>query len=128
MTFDGLLFFPVTPCDEEERLDLEMFRRHVRRFLPDLALACYRALRDGRDDVAGRLIEGFYRPLADLRREGPGYAVSLVKAGVRLRGLDVGPVRRPLADPSPEHLTRLAALIDRGLALLEELERSPDPA
>jgi 5-dehydro-4-deoxyglucarate dehydratase len=40
----------------------------------------------------------------------------------------VGPVRRPLSDPSPEHLDRLAALIDRGLALLEELERSPNPA
>ncbi|MEU7696347.1 5-dehydro-4-deoxyglucarate dehydratase [Microbispora hainanensis] len=97
-------------------------------FLPDLALACYRAIRDGRDDVANRLIEGFYRPLVDLRNEGPGYAVSLIKAGVRLRGLDVGPVRRPLSDPSPEHLDRLAGLIGRGLALLEELERSPDPA
>ncbi|MEW9532242.1 hypothetical protein [Microbispora sp. NPDC049125] len=51
-----------------------------------------------------------------------------MKAGVRLRGLDAGPVRRPLAGPAPERLNGLAEPIGRGLALLEDLERSPDPA
>ena len=44
-----------------------------------------------------RLLDGFYRPLVELRNKGRGYAVSLVKAGVRLRGLDVGEVRPPLS-------------------------------
>ncbi|APZ52890.1 5-dehydro-4-deoxyglucarate dehydratase [Salipiger abyssi] len=30
----------------------------------------------------------------------PGYAVSLVKAGVRLQGFETGPVRAPLVDPT----------------------------
>ena len=48
----------------------------------------------------------------------PVTAVSLVKAGVRLRGLDVGPVRAPLVDPTPEHVERLAALLRHGLELV----------
>jgi 5-dehydro-4-deoxyglucarate dehydratase len=46
--------------------------------------------------------------------------VSLVKAGVRLRGLDVGEVRPPLHEPAGEHVKRLGELIERGHALLEE--------
>jgi 5-dehydro-4-deoxyglucarate dehydratase len=41
--------------------------------------------------------------------------VSLIKAGVTLRGLDAGGVRAPLLDPSPDHVARLAKLIDHGL-------------
>ena len=61
-----------------------------------------------------RLLDGFYRPLVALRQRGHGYAVSLVKAGVRLRGLDVGPVRPPLPEPAAEHVQELAELIARG--------------
>jgi 5-dehydro-4-deoxyglucarate dehydratase len=44
----------------------------------------------------------------------PGYSVSLVKAAVRLRGLDVGGVRPPLVDPAPEDLAELERIIARG--------------
>ncbi len=43
---------------------------------------------------------------------------ALVKAGVTLRGLDVGGVRAPLVDPTPEHVARPAKLIDHGLAVV----------
>jgi 5-dehydro-4-deoxyglucarate dehydratase len=54
----------------------------------------------------------------ELRNQGRGYAVSLVKAGVRLEGLDVGGVRPPLSDPAPQHVKELAELIARGRTLL----------
>ncbi|MGA4842738.1 5-dehydro-4-deoxyglucarate dehydratase [Streptomyces sp. G45] len=87
-------------------------------FAPDLALAFHRALNSGDDTTVHRLLDGFYRPFADLRDQGRGYAVSLVKAGVRLGGLDVGGVRPPLAEPADDHLKRLAELVERGRALL----------
>lgn len=65
-----------------------------------------------------RLIEGFYRPYTELRHQVPGYGVSLIKAGLKLRGRPVGGVRPPLVDPSPEHIAVLAQLIERGLALV----------
>lgn len=87
-------------------------------FAPDLALAFHAALASGDSGTVNKLMDGFYRPLVELRQQGRGYAVSLVKAGVRLRGLDVGEVRPPLSEPLPGHVKELAELIERGAALL----------
>lgn len=89
-------------------------------FAPEIALAFHKALNTGDDETVNRLIDGFYRPLVSLRNQGRGYAVSLVKAGVRLRGLDVGEVRSPLVEPAPAHVKELAELIERGMALLSD--------
>ncbi|MEU6804034.1 5-dehydro-4-deoxyglucarate dehydratase [Streptomyces neyagawaensis] len=91
-------------------------------FAPEIALAFHRALDAGDDPTVRRLLDGFYRPFVDLRAKGRGYAVSLVKAGVRLRGLDVGEVRPPLHEPTEEHVEQLGQLIERGYALLEECQ------
>ena len=64
-----------------------------------------------------RLLADFFYPLVRLRDKVPGYAVSLVKAGVQMRGLDVGGVRPPLIDPPPDHLAELRTILDAGLAI-----------
>jgi 5-dehydro-4-deoxyglucarate dehydratase len=87
-------------------------------FAPDIAMAFYRAYRASDDATITRLLDGFFRPYVELRHQRPGYAVALVKAGVRLEGLDVGPVRPPLAEPEPGHVARLAELIEVGRGLL----------
>ena len=61
-----------------------------------------------------RLLTEFFFPLVKLRDTTPGYAVSLIKAGLRIAGEPVGSVRAPLVDPSPEHLDRLTALLAHG--------------
>ncbi|AWT42397.1 MULTISPECIES: 5-dehydro-4-deoxyglucarate dehydratase [Streptomyces] len=88
-------------------------------FAPGIALAFYRALEEDDRVTAERLLDGFYRPFVELRAQGRGYAVSLVKAGVRLGGLDVGEVRPPLHEPAEDHVKQLAQLVERGHALLE---------
>jgi 5-dehydro-4-deoxyglucarate dehydratase len=95
-----------------------LYSSAVFAFSPEIALAFHQALTTGDDATVNKLIDGFYRPLVDLRNQGRGYAVSLVKAGVRLRGLDVGEVRPPLSEPSDAHIKELADLIEQGLALL----------
>lgn len=87
-------------------------------FAPEVSLAFYRALSSGDSSALERLLSVFFHPLSRLRRQVPGYAVSLVKAGVRLRGLDVGGVRAPLVDPYPPHLDELRRILDAGLAAL----------
>lgn len=101
-------------------LGVTLYSSAVFAFSPEIALAFHRALTTGDDATVGKLIDGFYRPLVNLRSQGRGYAVSLVKAGVRLRGQDVGEVRPPLSEPAPAHVKELAELIERGLALLGE--------
>lgn len=90
-------------------------------FAPEVALRFYAALHTSEQMVLERLLADFYRPLVELRNTVPGYAVSLVKAGARYRGLDVGGVRPPLSDPTPEHRDRLYRIIDQGLKAVAEL-------
>ncbi len=51
-------------------------------------------------------------------RRDPGFGVSLVKAGIRLGGLEVGPVRAPLVDPDERQLEVLRGLLERADALV----------
>ena len=101
-------------------IGITLYSSAVFCFAPEIALACHTAFRTGDEATAHRLLDGFYRPFVELRDRGQGYAVSLVKARVRLRGLDVGEVRPPLHEPAGDHVARLARLIERGHALLEE--------
>ncbi|MGI5269925.1 5-dehydro-4-deoxyglucarate dehydratase [Nonomuraea sp. CA-218870] len=96
-------------------LGVNLYSSAAFAFAPEVALAFYRAITSGDEDLTRRLLTGFYKPLVELRDQVPGYAVSLVKAGVRLRGLDVGGVRPPLVDPSPEHVAELEKIIATGL-------------
>lgn len=121
----GFLYFNGLPTAELTQpayggIGVTLYSSAVFCFAPEIALACHTAFRTGDTDTADRLIDGFYRPFVELRAKGSGYAVSLVKAGVRLRGLDVGEVRPPLHEPAGDHVKQLAQLIERGQALLEE--------
>ncbi|GII04399.1 5-dehydro-4-deoxyglucarate dehydratase [Planobispora takensis] len=91
-------------------IGVELYSSAVFAFAPEIATAYFNG-----DD---RLITEFYAPLVELRSKAPGYAVALVKAGLRLRGLDVGPVRAPLTDLTPEHLAELDSILKNGLALV----------
>jgi 5-dehydro-4-deoxyglucarate dehydratase len=84
-------------------------------FAPEISVAFHRAITSGDDQLAHSLISAFFSPFVDLRQKVIGGAVSLVKAGVRLRGLDVGGVRPPLVDPSPAHLEALEQITEAGL-------------
>jgi 5-dehydro-4-deoxyglucarate dehydratase len=83
----------------------------VFNFVPQLALAFHRAHVCGDHATRERLLREFYLPFARLRRRVPGYAVSLVKSGVRLIGRSAGPVRPPLVDASAEDQQALAHLL-----------------
>ncbi|MER6287351.1 5-dehydro-4-deoxyglucarate dehydratase [Streptomyces sviceus] len=119
------LYFNGLPTAEQTQLAYQaigvpLYSSAVFCFAPEIALAFHRALIDGDRATADRLLDGFYRPFVELRARGRGYAVSLVKAGVRMRGLDVGEVRPPLHEPDEDHVKQLAEIIERGHALLEE--------
>ena len=46
-----------------------------------------------------------------IRNRAKGYAVSAIKAGVRLQGFNAGPVRSPLKDLTEEEVGMLDKLI-----------------
>jgi 5-dehydro-4-deoxyglucarate dehydratase len=89
-------------------------------FAPELALAFYEGLERGDDELIAALLREFFHPLVRLRDTVPGYAVSLIKAGVTMEGLEAGPVRPPLIMPSAEDLETLAKIIAAGRAVIAD--------
>lgn len=82
-------------------------------FMPEWAMAFYRAVRAGDHALVQRELKDFVLPYIALRNRGRGYAVSIVKAGCRVIGRDVGPVRTPLTDLTEAEHAELRALIEK---------------
>lgn len=87
-------------------------------FAPELALAFYEALESGNEALVAALLREFFHPLVRLRDTVPGYAVSLIKAGVALEGIDAGPVRPPLIDAAREDVAQLEEMLKAGRAVI----------
>ena len=82
-------------------------------FVPDFALDFYAAVK--RRDHA-KVYEGlrdFVLPYIAIRNKGRGYAVAIVKAGLKAIGRDPGPVRPPLTDLTQAEQAELSALVAR---------------
>lgn len=88
----------------------------VFNFVPELALDFYRAVRGGDHDRTQALLDDFYIPFTEIRDRDPGYAVSIIKAGLDAIGRKGGPVRPPLAALRPDELEELSALLARNPA------------
>lgn len=84
----------------------------VFNFIPRTALEFHHAIQ--RDDRAtvDQLIKSFFMPYLAIRTRQPGYAVSIVKAGVRIVGRPAGAVRAPLTDLTAAESESLATLIE----------------
>ncbi|MFI6872723.1 5-dehydro-4-deoxyglucarate dehydratase [Streptomyces sp. NPDC050400] len=128
---DGFLFFNGAATAEIQArayaaVGVPAYSSAVHAFAPEIAAAFLAALRDGDGARVDRLLREFYVPFVELRDRVPGYGVSLVKAAARLRGRPVGPVRAPLADPTPADLADLERLLSTGLALVSESPQNPE--
>lgn len=114
--FNGLLTAEASQA-AYAAIGVTMYSSAAFAMAPEVATAFYTAHRAGDRDRQDALLDGFFQPLVRLRDETPGFAVSLIKAGLRLRGRAVGSVRPPLVDPASEQERRLEEILDRGRAL-----------
>jgi 5-dehydro-4-deoxyglucarate dehydratase len=90
----------------------------VFNFVPALSLAFFEAVRGGDGATMARILTDFFRPFGAIRDRRKGYAVSIVKAGVRIAGFDCGPVRPPLTDLTGEETEALRRLVARAADLV----------
>lgn len=81
-------------------------------FLPEFAIAFYEAVRKHDHTEVRRRLNAFVLPYCDIRNRRAGYAVSIVKAGMKAVGRPAGPVRTPLVDLTPQELDDLTRLVD----------------
>ncbi|WP_207652101.1 5-dehydro-4-deoxyglucarate dehydratase [Actibacterium lipolyticum] len=87
----------------------------VFNFVPETALKFHKAFTESDDATCEKMLADFYYPFAEIRDRKTGYAVSAIKAGVRLRGFETGPVRSPLTDLTDEEVEMMQELI-KGVA------------
>ncbi|QND54843.1 5-dehydro-4-deoxyglucarate dehydratase (plasmid) [Phyllobacterium sp. 628] len=83
----------------------------VFNFVPELAQQFYQALRTGDQKTTDQILNNFFFPFVALRNRKKGYAVSMIKAGLKIIGQDAGPVRPPLTDLTAEEMKLLEQLI-----------------
>jgi 5-dehydro-4-deoxyglucarate dehydratase len=115
--FNGLLTAELTQ-PAYRAIGIPLYSSAVFAMAPAVAKAYYDAYRDGDETRRLDLLDAFYLPLVRLRDRAPGYAVSLVKAGVRLGGFPVGSVRAPLTDPGDDDLAELQRILGAGEELV----------
>jgi 5-dehydro-4-deoxyglucarate dehydratase len=95
------------------QLGVSTYSSALYNFVPRFALEFYAAVRSRDQKEVYRMLNDFVIPYTRLRDRTQGYAVSIVKGGLKAIGRSAGPVRPPLSNLSESELTELAALIER---------------
>ena len=83
----------------------------VFNFVPEFAIGFYDAVRRRDRATVADLLQQFILPLIAIRNRRKGYAVSMIKGGMKIIGRDSGPVRPPLTDLTEAELAEVAALV-----------------
>ncbi|GAC1416609.1 MAG: 5-dehydro-4-deoxyglucarate dehydratase [Acidobacteriaceae bacterium] len=92
-------------------LGVTTYSSAIFNFLPEFAQSFYAAVRRRDHTEVYKQLNEFVLPYLDIRNRRKGYAVSIVKAGMRAVGRPAGPVRSPLTDLDPVELDSLKRLI-----------------
>jgi 5-dehydro-4-deoxyglucarate dehydratase len=90
----------------------------IYNFLPAVAQRFYAAVKAGDAGTTDHVLRSFFLPYIALRNRRRGYAVSIVKAGMRIRARSAGPVRPPLTDLTTAEMAELKGIIDRAFGSL----------
>jgi 5-dehydro-4-deoxyglucarate dehydratase len=115
---DRLIFIGGMPTAEVHAsaaaaIGMTTYSSAIYNFAPEIALAFFNALRAKDTTHVDEAIRSFFLPYLAIRNRRAGYAVSIVKSGLRLTGTDCGGVRSPLVDLTKQEEVDLAALMTR---------------
>jgi 5-dehydro-4-deoxyglucarate dehydratase len=85
----------------------------VFNFVPAFATAFYAAVRRRDHATIQAGLKNFILPLIAIRNRKKGYAVSMIKAGMKVIGRDSGPVRPRLTDLNEAEIAEIGALVGK---------------
>jgi 5-dehydro-4-deoxyglucarate dehydratase len=115
---DRLVFINGMPTAEIYALSykgmgVDTYSSAIFNFVPRTAVEFFNAVSAGDTPTVGRIMREFLLPYMRIRSRQPGYAVSIIKAGVDIVGFGGGKVRPPLSDLTAGEFRELAELIER---------------
>jgi len=112
LTYVGGLPTAETYAEAYLAMGVTTYSSAIFNFLPDWSLAFYHAVRSKDSEAMGKALDEFVFPYLEIRNRSRGYAVSIVKAGMRAINRSAGPVRSPLTDLTESEQKELKKLID----------------
>ncbi|UYM03412.1 5-dehydro-4-deoxyglucarate dehydratase [Solicola gregarius] len=95
------------------QLGVTTYSSAIFNFVPEFALDFYAAVRAQDQAKVYAMLNAFVIPYTEVRDRRRGYAVSIVKAGMRVVGRSAGPVRPPLTDLTEHEFANLDELVKR---------------
>jgi 5-dehydro-4-deoxyglucarate dehydratase len=94
-------------------LGVKAFTSGIVNFMPQTPIKILDCLRKGELERAARIVESECLAVYDLRAKRPGYVVTVIKEAMNLCGMNVGPVRSPLAPMLEADRRELRAVLDK---------------
>lgn len=95
------------------QLGVTTYSSAIFNFVPQFALDFYDAVRRQDQVTVYAMLNDFVIPYTRIRDREPGYAVSIVKAGLAAVGRPAGRVRPPLSDLTEAERDELQTLVDK---------------
>ena len=92
-------------------LGMSTYSSAIFNFVPEFAIAFFDAVRAMNYAMIDQMLREFIIPYSDIRNRRAGYAVSIIKAGLKVVGRSAGPVRPPLTNLESYELAELETLI-----------------
>ncbi len=92
-------------------LGVTTYSSAIFNFLPNFALAFYSAVQKRNHSTVFKYLREFVLPYIQIRNRRKGYAVSIVKAGMKAVGRSAGPVRPPLTELTEADMSDLNKLV-----------------
>ena len=96
-------------------IGIRTYSSAILNFIPEFAKHFYAAIQSNDRAFASEALRSFFIPYLALRNQRRGYAVSIIKAGLRVVGRSAGPVRAPLLDLTADEEAVLAELVARAM-------------
>lgn len=97
-------------------LGFNTYSSAISNYVPHISQQYFEALKSGDKKVEKEIYGDVILPIHSIRKQKKGYAVSLIKAGMKIIGLPVTTnVRAPIAPVEEEHYTQLKVIIEKAL-------------
>lgn len=88
----------------------------ISNYIPHISELYFEALKNGDKKAAKEIYGEVILPIHGIRKQKKGYAVSLIKAGMKIVGLPVTTnVRAPIAPVEEEHYAQLKEIVEKAL-------------
>jgi 5-dehydro-4-deoxyglucarate dehydratase len=100
-------------------IGISTYSSAIFNFAPEYAHRFFAATHSGDHAFTSEAVRSFFIPYLALRNQRRGYAVSIIKAALRVVGRPAGPVRAPLLDLTAEQEATLARLVARAVKAVE---------